>query len=67
MTKSSEQAVKDALKAHQGGLGVPLSEAQEHEIIYGRANEAENKSKVDGDKFFKCAVESLQRHPFLCE
>lgn len=63
MSDTTEQAVKNALRAHSGGLGLPLDESEKQEIINGRPNEAENKTPVDGDKFYRCAVASLKRHP----
>lgn len=63
MAETTEQAVKDALRAHHGGIGVSLEENYKQEITNGRSNEAENKTRVDGDKFLRCAVASLKRHP----
>ncbi len=63
MSISTEQAVKDALRAHDGGLGPSLDAHAKQEIIEGRCNEPENSTRVDGDKFYDCAVEALKRHP----
>lgn len=63
MERSTEQAVKDALRKHHGGLGPSLSEEERNEILNGRPNKAENDTPVDGDKFYDAVVSSLNRHP----
>lgn len=63
MAGTTEQAVIEALRAHQGGLGDSLSEADKDIIINGLPNEAENSTPINADEFISGVVEAIEKHP----
>lgn len=60
---NNEQAVVEAIRAHEGGLGGSLSEKRKKEIIYGRKNEPESTKPIDGEKLNKAFLQALKDHP----
>lgn len=59
----TEQALREAMCAHRGGVGPSLSEEDKKQIMNGILNNPENETPVDGKKFLKGFVSSLKRHP----
>lgn len=64
MSKETEQAVINALRAHEGGLGEHLTEEQKKEILYGRPDKPEdiNPNPIDYEKFGKGFRKALEEH-----
>lgn len=61
--QDSERRIIEAVKAHQGGLGEPLTYEEQNEIYGGVKNQRENFRPYDEQKLSEAFLEFLDTQP----